>query len=62
MLWGYGLHSCFGAHLNRAVLPAVLMPLLARLDLRRAEGSAGRINEEGTPFPVHLNLEFADGE
>jgi len=58
MLWGYGLHACFGAHLNRATLPALLKPLLARRKLRRAAGERGRIDTQGTPFPVHLHLEF----
>ena len=58
LLWGYGLHACFGAYLNRANLPAILKPLLARKTLRRAAGAAGRIDQAGTPFPVHLHLEF----
>jgi cytochrome P450 len=58
ILWGYGLHACFGAHLNRANLPAILKPLLARKNLRRAAGPAGRIDQAGTPFPVHLHVEF----
>lgn len=58
MLWGYGLHVCFGAHINRAVLPAVLKPLLAQPNLRRAEGPRGRIDTAGTPFPQHLHLVF----
>ncbi len=58
MLWGYGMHACFGAHLNRATLPAILKPLLAKPGLRRAAGAAGRIDAGGTPFPVHFHLEF----
>jgi cytochrome P450 len=58
ILWGYGLHTCFGAHINRAVLPALLKPLLAKPGLRRAPGAAGRLDDGGTPFPVHLHLEF----
>ena len=58
MLWGYGMHVCFGAHLNRATLPNILKPLLARKGLRRAAGAAGRIDTAGTPFPVHLKIEF----
>jgi cytochrome P450 len=58
MLWGYGLHACFGAHINRAVLPAMLKPLLAQRNLRRAEGSRGLIDKADTPFPQHLHLEF----
>ena len=58
MLWGHGMHTCFGAHLNRATLPALLKPLLAKPALRRAAGDAGRIDAQGTPFPVHFHLEF----
>lgn len=58
ILWGYGLHSCFGAHINRVTVPGLLKPLLARPGLRRAAGSAGRIDTAGTPFPVHLHVEF----
>ncbi|HWI87382.1 MAG TPA: cytochrome P450 [Sphingomonas sp.] len=58
MLWGHGMHSCFGAHLNRANLPGILKPLLRRNGLRRAGGAPGRIDTQGTPFPVHLHLEF----
>ncbi|MEN3747923.1 cytochrome P450 [Sphingomonas sp. HF-S3] len=58
MLWGYGMHTCFGAHINRAVLPAMLKPLLARPNLRRAAGARGQIDTDGTPFAQHLHLEF----
>lgn len=57
MLWGHGMHTCFGRDLNRAVLPAILKPLLSRPGLRAA---AGGLDTQGTPFPVHLWLEFAD--
>jgi cytochrome P450 len=55
MLWGYGMHTCFGAHLNRATLPAILKPLLKKERLKKT--TAG-IDTAGTPFPVHLELEF----
>lgn len=58
ILWGDGLHTCFGAHINQVLIPAVLKPLLAKEGLRRAAGAAGQIDTEGTPFPVHLHLEF----
>jgi cytochrome P450 len=58
MLWGFGMHVCFGAHINRAVLPAMLKPLLAQPNLRRAAGARGQIDKAGTPFPQHLHLEF----
>ena len=50
-----GMHTCFGARINRAVMPAVLKPLLAKAGLRRAAGAAGRIDCAGTPFPQHLS-------
>jgi cytochrome P450 len=58
ILWGYGLHSCFGAYVNRAVIPAILKPLLSRPGLRRANGAAGLVDCGGTPFPQHFFLEW----
>lgn len=58
MLWGYGMHTCFGAHINRSVMPAILKPLLAKPGLRRAAGKAGRIDGGGTPFPRHFFVEW----
>lgn len=58
MLWGSGLHACFGAYLNRVTIPGILKPLLARKGLRRAEGARGQIDQQGTPFPVHFHVEF----
>ncbi len=58
MLWGYGLHTCFGDYINRAMIPGLLKPLLKKQGLRRAKGSAGRIDSGGTPFPVHFVVEF----
>jgi cytochrome P450 len=58
ILWGDGLHTCFGAHVNRALIPTILKPLLAKRGLRRAAGAAGQIDTGGTPFPAHLVVEF----
>ena len=58
ILWGEGLHTCFGAHINRVLIPAILKPLLARPGLRRAAGPLGRIDTGGTPFPVHFVVEY----
>ena len=58
MLWGYGMHTCFGAHINHAIIPAILKPLLKQNNLRRAEGKAGKIDTGGTPFPVHMHVRF----
>ncbi|WP_342152799.1 cytochrome P450 [Methylorubrum sp. SB2] len=58
ILWGEGLHTCFGAHVNRVLIPAILKPLLARPGLRRAAGPLGRIDTGGTPFPVHFVVAY----
>lgn len=55
--FGYGLHQCFGIHINRVVLPLLLKPLLQRQNLRRAPGSAGRLRKQG-PFAVSLNVRY----
>jgi cytochrome P450 len=58
ILFGDGLHTCFGVHINRVVIPAILKPLLKLEGLRRVSGPVGQIDTEGTPFPVHMWLEF----
>lgn len=58
IIWGYGMHSCFGAQINAAVIPAILKPLLSQKNLRRAAGKAGQIDMGGTPHPQHFHLEF----
>lgn len=58
MLWGYGLHACFGQYINRAVIPQVLKPLLKKNNLRRAPGERGKIDTADTPFPQHMTLEY----
>ncbi len=54
LLWGAGLHRCWGDRVNRAILPAMLLPLLARPGLRQVAPPDG----EGTPFPRHYRLAF----
>jgi cytochrome P450 len=60
ILWGYGLHGCFGAYINRAVLPAILKPLFTKPGLRRAVGEAGQIDTglPPTQFPEHFWVEW----
>ncbi len=58
ILWGDGLHTCFGQYINQAIIPAMLMPLLKQPNLRRAPGQAGQVDFGGTPFPQHWNLLF----
>ncbi|WP_431282054.1 cytochrome P450 [Humitalea sp. 24SJ18S-53] len=56
ILWGYGMHTCFGGHINRALMPQMLKPLLKLRGLRRAPGAAGQV--QGTPFPQNFVVEF----
>lgn len=58
IIWGYGMHTCFGAAINRSVIPAMLCPILKQKNLRRASGPAGQIDTGGTPYPQHFHLEF----
>jgi cytochrome P450 len=57
MHFGCGLHTCFGLHINQAVLPLMLKPLLKRPGLRRARGPDGRLRKRGA-FADRLNVEF----
>jgi cytochrome P450 len=52
--WGWGMHACFGDAVNRAVIPAILKPLLARPGLR----ATGPRDDGGTPFPQALPVAF----
>lgn len=59
-LYATGLwHACL---FRRAYQPRgaarALKPLLARPNLRRAQGARGQIDKAGTPFPQHFHLEF----
>jgi cytochrome P450 len=53
--FGCGHHTCFGIHINKAILPGLLKPLLKRPNLRRAPGSAGRLSKRG-PFSDALTV------
>ena len=57
MHFGFGLHECFGRHINRATLHFMLKPLLKRQNLRRAEGPDGRLRKNG-PFSEKLVVVF----
>jgi cytochrome P450 len=47
MHFGNGHHTCFGIHINKAILPGMLKPLLKRPNLRRAPGPAGHLSKRG---------------
>ena len=55
--FGYGLHQCFGIHINQATLHLMLKPLLQRPNLRRAPGKAGRLRKNGA-FAESLVVEW----
>jgi cytochrome P450 len=55
--FGYGLHQCFGIHLNHALLPLMLKPLLKRKKLGRAAGGDGHLKKRG-PFSDKLFVVF----
>ena len=57
MHFGLGHHQCFGIHINRAILPAVLGPLLAAKNLRRESGITGRLRKQGA-FPDRFVVRF----
>lgn len=58
MLWGYGLHTCYGQYINQVQIPGILKPLLARENLRRLPGEAGELRYDGGPFPTGLGVAF----
>lgn len=45
--FGHGLHECFGIHINRGLLPAILKPLLKRSNVTRAPGAEGQLRKQG---------------
>ena len=55
--FGWGMHQCFGLGINLVVIPEIMASLLRLPGLRRAQGSAGRVQLDG-PFPDRLVLEF----
>jgi len=55
--FGYGMHECFGRHINAVQIPELVSALLRLPNLRRARGQAGQIQYDG-PFPDRLILEF----
>jgi cytochrome P450 len=57
MHFGFGLHECFGRHINHATLHLMLKPLLKRPNLRRAAGKAGKLSKNG-PFAERLVVTF----
>ncbi len=59
LLFGHGLHACFGEHIARAQIPALAAALLEGPSLRRARGDDGRLRFSG-PFPSGLRVRLGD--
>lgn len=59
MLFGYGMHTCYGQQIVRAQLPAMAQALFEGPRLERARGGDGRLRFEG-PFPSGLTVRFDD--
>lgn len=59
MLFGHGLHTCYGQQIVRAQMPALATALLEGPRIERAGGTAGRLRWEG-PFPSGLTVGFDD--
>jgi len=57
MHFGYGMHTCFGAHINLVQIPIIVSAMLKCPGLRRAEGEKGVMQYRG-PFPDSLTVEF----
>jgi cytochrome P450 len=55
--FGYGLHQCFGIHMNKALLPLMLKALLKRPNLRRAPGAEGQLSKRGA-FADRLHVMY----
>lgn len=57
MLFGYGLHRCFGFYINRAVLPLMIKSLLQQTNLARVAGEGGKLKMNGQ-WPESMLLQF----
>lgn len=55
--FGWGLHSCFGKHINRVQIPELVAGLLRLPGLRRVPGRDGKLVYDG-PFPDRLVVGF----
>lgn len=58
MLFGMGLHTCYGQQIVRHQLPAMMTALLEGRSITRADGKDGKLKWEG-PFPSGLSVRFA---
>ena len=59
LLFGHGLHTCYGEQIVHAQMPALAAALLEGPRIRRARGERGRLRFDG-PFPAGLTVCFDD--
>jgi len=59
LLFGHGLHACYGEHIARAQIPALAAALLEGPRIGRARDDKGRLNFTG-PFPSGLTVRLGD--
>jgi len=59
LLFGHGMHTCYGQQIVRAQLPAMAQALFEGPRLKRARGGDGKLSFEG-PFPSGLTVRFGD--
>jgi cytochrome P450 len=52
--WGYGAHRCFGEHINRVAVPALLRPLLASRRLSRVDAPDQVLDRRGGVLPIRF--------
>ena len=55
--FGHGPHECFGKIMALTIIPGMAAALLRTKNLRRADGSRGKLVYDGA-FPQHLILKF----
>lgn len=60
MLFGYGLHTCYGQQIVRQQLPALAAALLEGPQIKRGGSGERQIEWEG-PFPSSFTVRFDDG-
>ena len=60
MLFGHGLHTCYGRHIVRHQLPAMMTALLEGPPISRARGRAGEMTWDG-PYPSGLTVRLGGG-
>ncbi len=63
ILFGHGLHTCFGIRINRVTLPALVAPLLRDDVFRPLRGAAGRIAwDRSEQFPDRWTCQLGRAE